>query len=47
MRQLYTFELTRVAAMPAAAADLKRAAENALITRLTTLSKGERLALAR
>jgi hypothetical protein len=47
IRQLYTFDLMQVALTPAVAADLKRAAEEALCNRLDALSAGERLSLAR
>src|SRR5437016_8556267 len=41
-RHLYTFELMQVALLPAVAADIKVAAEEALIGRLPTISAGER-----
>lgn len=44
---LYIFELMQIALMPALAADLKRAAEEALLSRLTTVSSGERFTLAK
>lgn len=47
IRHLYIFELMQIALMPALAADLKRAAEEALLNRLATISPGERLALAK
>lgn len=47
IRHLYVFELMQIALMPALAADLKRAAEEALLGRLATISSGERLALAK
>jgi hypothetical protein len=47
LRQLYTFDLMQIALTPAVAGDLKRAADEALCNRLTTISSGERLALAR
>jgi hypothetical protein len=47
MRGLHTFELMQIALQPAVAADVKRAAEEVLIGRLTTLSSGERLSLAK
>lgn len=46
-RRLYTFELLQIALAPAIAADLKMIAEEAIISRLETISSGERLALAR
>jgi hypothetical protein len=47
IRHLYLFELMQVALTPAVAADLKRAAEEALLGRLSTVSSGERLTLAK
>jgi len=47
LRHLYPFELMKLAVVPQLAADLKRAAEEALITKSTSLSSGERLALAK
>lgn len=47
MRGLHTFELKQIALQPALAADVKRAAEEVLIGRLTSLSSGERLSLAK
>src|SRR5580692_1190036 len=47
IRQLYTFDLMRFSLHPAVAADLRRVAEEQLIARLTSVSLGERLALAR
>jgi hypothetical protein len=47
IRHLYTFELMQVALMPAVAADIKRAAEEALLSRLATISSGERSTLAK
>lgn len=47
IRHLYTFELMQVALMPAVMADIKRAAEEALIGRLAAISLGERLTLAK
>jgi len=47
IRELYTFDLVRFALMPAAAADLKRAADEMLIARLASISLGERISLAR
>lgn len=46
-RHLYTFELMQLALTPVVAADLKLAIEEALVSRLETLSAGERLSLAR
>src|SRR5207244_3726013 len=47
IRHLYTFELMQVALLPAVAADIKVAAEEALIGRLPTISAGERYTLAK
>ena len=47
IRELYTFELMRFALVPTAAADLRRVADELLLSRLTSISLGERIALAR
>lgn len=47
IRQLFTFDLMRVALTPVAPGDIKRAAEDVLIHRLESVSLGERLSLAR
>lgn len=47
LRDLYTFDLMRFSQMPAAPADLKRTADEFLITRLASISLGERISLAR
>ncbi|HUQ49264.1 MAG TPA: hypothetical protein VM056_00985 [Terriglobales bacterium] len=47
MRQMYTFELMQAALTPTVAADLKLAIEDALISRVATLTAGERLTLAK
>ena len=47
LRALHTFELMQMALQPALAADVKRAAEEVLMGRLTSLSSGERLSLAK
>jgi hypothetical protein len=47
LRLLYTFDLMEVALTPVVAADIKRAAEDALLTKLQTISAGEKLTLAR
>ena len=47
LRQLFTFDLMRVALQPVAPADIKMLAEEALINRLETISSGERLSLAK
>ena len=46
-RHLYTFELMQIALTPAVAADVKMAAEETIVTRLESISAGERLTLAR
>lgn len=47
LRQLFTFDLMQVALIPAAPADVKKAAEEVLVSRLESLSLGEKLSLAR
>ncbi len=47
VRHLFTFDLMRVALTPVVPADIKLAADEALVNRLETISSGERLALAR
>lgn len=47
IRELYTFELMRLALMPAAAADLRRVADELLLSRLPSITLGERISLAR
>jgi hypothetical protein len=46
VRQLYTFDLMQVALTPGVPADIKLAADDALCSRLETISSGERLTLA-
>ncbi len=46
VRHLFTFDLMRVALTPAVPADVKAAADEALLNRLETISSGERLSLA-
>jgi hypothetical protein len=46
-RHLHTFELMQVALMPAVAADVKAAANEAILSRRETISPGERLTLAK
>ena len=46
-RQLYTFEMMRVALSPVVPADVKVAVDDLLISRLNTVTVGERLTLAR
>ena len=47
LRHLYIFELMDVALMPAVAADLKTAADEAILNRRETISAGEKLTLAK
>ena len=47
IRHLYTFELMQLALSPAVLADIKKAAEETLISRLEKISLGERITLAR
>ncbi|HEY6253519.1 MAG TPA: hypothetical protein VI685_26470 [Candidatus Angelobacter sp.] len=47
IRHLYAFELMEVSLFPAVAADVKRLAEETLISRLKTISSGERFGLAK
>lgn len=47
IRELYTFELMQFALTPAPAADLKRIADELLLSRLTSIPLGERISLAR
>jgi hypothetical protein len=47
VRELYTFELLQFALTPTAAADLKRVAEELLLSRLSSITLGERISLAR
>jgi len=47
IRELYTFDLMRFGRLPAVPADLKRVADRALLTRLPSLTLGERISLAR
>jgi hypothetical protein len=47
IRELYTFELMRFAVRPTASADLKRLADELLLSRLTSIALGERISLAR
>ena len=46
-RHLYTFELTELSLSPVVAADVKLAAEEVILTRLSNTSAGERLTLAK
>jgi hypothetical protein len=47
IRELYTFDLMHFSLMPAAPADLKRAAGELLVARITSVTLGERISLAR
>ena len=47
IRECHTFELMQFALMPAAGADLKRIADELLVSRLSSVTFGERLSLAR
>jgi hypothetical protein len=47
IRGLYTFDLMNIALTPITPADVKRVADEALIVRVPTISRGERLTLAR
>ena len=47
IRELYTFELMKFALTPAAPADLKRVADELLLGRLSSITLGERISLAR
>lgn len=47
IRELYTFDLMHFALLPSAAADLKRIADDLLVSRLASVSLGERISLAR
>ena len=47
LRQLYTFDLMHVTLTPVVPADVKKAAEEALVTRMAMVPLGEKLSLAR
>jgi hypothetical protein len=47
IRELYTFDLMKFALLPAVAADLRRTADELLVARVTSITLGERIALAR
>jgi len=47
IRELYTFELMQFSLTPAAPADLRRMADELLVSRLASITLGERIALAR
>lgn len=46
IRELYTFELMKFSLMPTAAADLRRVADELLLSRLPSITLGERISLA-
>ena len=46
-RQFYTFDLMKLALSPGVPADVKTAVDDVLISRLKTVTVGERLTLAR
>jgi hypothetical protein len=47
IREFYTFDLMQFSLVPGAAADLRHAADELLVARLTSITLGERIALAR
>src|SRR5579864_251930 len=47
IRELYTFDLMRFSLMPAVAADLKRLADQLLVSRMSSITLGERISFAR
>lgn len=47
IRELYTFDLMQLSLTPSVAADLKRLADELLVSRLASITLGERLSLAR
>ena len=47
LRQLHTFDLMRVALLPVMSGDLKRVAAQLLVSRLASITLGERISLAR
>jgi hypothetical protein len=47
VRRLYTFDLMKVALSPTVPADIRKTADETLISRLKTITLGERLTLAR
>jgi len=47
IREFYTFDLARFSLMPTVAPDLKRVAEELLISRLASITLGERISLSR
>lgn len=47
LRRLFTFDLMQMALVPAVAPDIKRAAEEQILTRLESLPTGQKITLAR
>src|ERR1700682_1693014 len=47
LRRLFTFDLMQMALAPAVAPDIKRAAEEQILTRLQSLPTGQKITLAR
>jgi hypothetical protein len=47
IRELYTGDLLRFSLLPAAAADLKRVADELLVSRIASITLGQRISLAR
>jgi len=47
IRELYTFELMQLAMLPGTAGDLRRVADELLLSRLPSVTLGERISLAR
>jgi len=47
LRRLFTFDLMQLALVPAVAPDIKRAAEEQILTRLESLPTGQKITLAR
>ena len=47
VREFYTIDLMRFALLPAVAADIKHAADDLLVSRLASVTLGERISLAR
>jgi hypothetical protein len=47
LRRLYTFELMKIALLPSVPTDVKMIAEEAIVSRVGTISSGERLTLAK
>jgi hypothetical protein len=47
IREFYTFDLMQFSLLPAVAADLKRVADELLVSRLASITLGERISLAR